>query len=88
MKAKIISVSANSDFMAIRIGQRSRSISADEYLESELQHFLDDHPDIDLKHVEYSSICVVPKMPSWDTTNSDVDWEIEKSVLLFFEESA
>ena len=40
-----------------------------------------------IKHVQFSTISIIPKTPALDTTNTDIDWEIEKSVLIFFEDN-
>lgn len=85
MKVKIFSVGADQDFRAIRIGNNTGRFSANEYLEQEIQKFLDENPKIQIRHVQFSTVSVIPKTASWDTTNTDIDWEIEKSVLVFFE---
>jgi len=86
MKIKIFSVKADESFSAIRVGQDTRTMSANEYLEREIQGFLDENPHIQIKHVQYSAIPIVPRNASWNTTNTDIDWEIEKSVIIFFDE--
>lgn len=86
MKIKIFSVRADENFQAIRVGDQTRRFSANEFLESEIQKFLDDNPKIQVKHVQFQSIAIVPKTADWNTSNSDIDWEMEKSVLLLFEE--
>jgi len=55
-------------------------------LEREIQKFLDDNPKAQVKHVQFQSIAIVPKTADWNTTNTDIDWEMEKSVLILFEE--
>ena len=86
MKVKIFSVRADEDFHAIRVGDQTRRFSANEFLEREIQKFLDDNPKAQVKHVQFQSIAIVPKTADWNTTNTDIDWEMEKSVLILFEE--
>ena len=85
MKVKIFSVHADQDFHAIRVGEQTCRLSANDYLEDQIQHFLDEHPQLQLRQVQFSSVPIVPKTTSWDTTNVDIPWEIEKSVLVFFD---
>jgi len=40
-----------------------------------------------MKHVQFSAVFIILKTTAWDTTNADIDWEIEKSVLIFFEDN-
>lgn len=87
MKVKIFSVRADENFRAIRIGDETKKLSANEYLEHEIQKFLDENPKVQIKHVQFTNVSIVPKTASWNTTNTDIDWEIEKSVLILFEES-
>ena len=86
MKIKIFSVWADENFQATRAGIKIRSFSASEFLEREIQKFLDDNPKAQVKHVQFQSIAIVPKTADWNTTNTDIDWEMEKSVLILFEE--
>lgn len=86
-KIKIFSVHANEDFSAIRIGNETRTISANEYLEREIQKFLDESPQIEIKYLQYSSTPIIPKTASWNTTNSPIDWEIEKCVIVLYQEN-
>jgi len=86
MKVKIFSVYADENFRAIRIGDDTRKLSANEYLEREIQKFLDGNPKIQIKHVQFTTVAVIPKTVDWDTTNTDIDWEMEKSVLILFKE--
>jgi len=51
MKVKIFSVQADEHFRAIRVGDETRRFSANEYLEREIQKFLDDDPKVQIKHV-------------------------------------
>lgn len=88
MKVKIFSVRADEGFRAIRAGDETRRLSANEKLEQEIQGFLDDNPRVEIKHLQFSSVAIVPKTASWETTNADIDWEIEKSVLIIYEASA
>ena len=85
MKVKVFSVRADEGFRAIRIGDETGRVSANEKLEQEMQAFLDQNPGIQIKHVQFSSVAIVPKTAAWDTTNADIDWEIEKSVLIIYE---
>lgn len=86
MKVKIFSVHANEHFRAIRLGDKSRTLSANAFLEGEIQKFLDDNPKVQVKHVQFQSITIIPKTAAWNTTNVNIDWEMEKSVLILFEE--
>ena len=81
MKVKIFSVRADESFQAIRMGDKTRRFSANEFLEGEIQKFLDDNPKAQVKHIQFQSIAIVPKTASWNTANTDIDWEMEKSVL-------
>jgi hypothetical protein len=85
LRVKIFSVRADEDFKAIRIGEDTRRLSANEYLEREIQQFLDQPPNMHIQHVQFSTIAIIPKTAAWHTTNTDIDWEMEKSVLVFFE---
>lgn len=85
MRVKIFSVRADEDFKAIRIGEDTRRLSANEYLKREIQQFLDQPPNMHIQHVQFSTIAIIPKTAAWHTTNTDIDWEMEKSVLVFFE---
>jgi hypothetical protein len=85
LRIKIFSVRADENFRAIRIGEESHRLSANEYLEREIQQFLDENPKVQIKHIQFSSIPIIPKTAAWNTTNADIDWEIEKSVLILFE---
>lgn len=78
MKVKIFSVRADENFKAIRAGDETGSPSANEYLERKIQKFLDENPKIQIKHVQFTTVAIVPKTASWDTTNADIDWEMEK----------
>ncbi len=86
MKVKIFSVRADENFQAIRVGDKTKRFAANEFLEGEIQKFLDDNPKDQVKHVQFQSIAIVPKTADWKTTNTDIDWEMEKSVLILFEE--
>ena len=44
IKVKIFSVRADENFQAIRVGDKTRKFSANEFLEREIQKFLDDNP--------------------------------------------
>lgn len=85
MKVKVFSANADEAFRAIRIGDETRYMSANEWLEREIQAFLDGNPGIEIKHLQFSSVAIVPKNASWGTTNTDIEWEIEKSVLIIYE---
>ncbi len=86
MKVKIFSVRTDEKFRAIRVGDETRKLSANEYLEGEIQKFLDENPKVQIKHLQFSTVAIIPKTVSWSTTNADIDWEMEKSVLILFEE--
>lgn len=88
MRTKIFSVRADEDFRTIRAGAESHGLPANEKLEQEIQAFLDENPKIEIKHLQFSSVAIVPKTASWGTTNSDIEWEIEKSVLIIYEAGA
>ncbi len=85
-KVKIFSVRADENFQAKRGGEKTRKFSANEFMEQEIQKFLDDNPKAQVKHVQFQSIAIVPKTANWNRTNPDIDWEMEKSVLISFEE--
>ncbi len=86
MKVGIFSVRADEDFKAVRIGEETRRLSVNEYLEREIQKVLDQNPEVQVKHVQFSTVSIIPKTAGWNTTNADIDWEIEKSVLILFED--
>ncbi len=86
MRVKIFSVRADEDFSAIRIGEQTRQSSANEKLELDIQAFLDENPNARIVHIQFSSVAIVPRNASWGTTNTDIEWEIEKSVLVVFDE--
>lgn len=88
MKVKVFSVRADERFVAIRYGDETDRLWANDKLEREIQTFLDQNPEIQIKHVQFSSVAIVPKTTSWDTTYADIAWEIEKSVLLIYETGA
>ena len=85
MKVKIFSVRADENCKAIRIGGETKCPSANEYLEHTIQKFLDENPKVQIKHVQFTTVAIIPKTASWDTTNADINWEMEKSVLILFE---
>ena len=85
MNIKIFSVHADSDFRAIRIGDKSFKFSANEYLESEIQSFFEQNPNIEIKSIQYFATPIIPKTVDWQTTNCDIDWEIEKCVIILYE---
>lgn len=85
MKVKVFSAQADEAFRAIRVGDETGRMSANETLERDIQAFLDDNPGIEIKHLQFSSVAIVPKNASWNTTNTDSDWEIEKSALIIYE---
>jgi hypothetical protein len=86
VKIKIFSVEADTDFRALWIGEETRKLSANEYLEREVQRFLHENPDIEVKHPQYSSTQIIPKTAAWGTTNVDIDWIIEKTLILLYQE--
>lgn len=85
MKVKVFSVRADEAFRAVRVGEETGRLSANEKLEREIQAFFDQNSGIQIKHVQFSSVAIVPKTAAGDTTNADIDWEIEKSVLIIYE---
>jgi hypothetical protein len=85
---KIFSVRVDDNSQAIRVGEDTRRLSANAYLDREIQQFLDQPPNIRIQHVQFSTIAIIPKTAAWQTTNADIDWEMEKSVLVFFQEDA
>ena len=36
--------------------------------------------------VQFHTVAIVPTTADWNTTNPHIDWEMEKSVLILFEE--
>lgn len=86
MKVKIFSVRADENFRAIRVGDETRKLLANEYLEGLIQKFLDGNPKVQIKHIQFTTVAIIPKTASWNTTNTNIDWEMEKSVLILFEE--
>ncbi len=50
-----------------------------------MQNFFDKNQEIKIKHIQFNTASIIPKTAPWDTTNSNIDWEIEKSVLLLYE---
>ena len=57
MKVKIFSVRADEGFRATRIGEETRKLSANEYLEREIQKFLDEHPNSQICPIQYRRHC-------------------------------
>jgi hypothetical protein len=49
---------------------------------TEIQKFLGDNPKAQVKHVQFHFIAIVPKTARWNRSNTDIDWEMEKSVLI------
>lgn len=88
MKVKILSVRADENFGTILAGEEALGLSANEKLEQEIQTFLDQNPSIKIQHVQFSSLAIIPKTASWGTTNTDIEWEIEKSVLIIYDTQA
>lgn len=86
MKVKIFSVRANNNFRAIRVGDKTGKSSANEYLEQEIQRFLDENPKAQIKNIQFNTVAIIPHNASWDTTNTEIKWEMEKSVLVLYEE--
>jgi hypothetical protein len=68
------------------VGEQTRRFSANEFLESEIQKFLDDNPKIQVKHVQFQSIAIVPMTADWNMNRSHIYWKMEKPLLLLFEE--
>jgi hypothetical protein len=48
-------------------------LSANEYLEGEIQKFPDEKPKVQIKHVQFSTVPIIPRTASWSTTNADID---------------
>jgi len=67
------------------VGSKTRFFSANEFREGEIQKLLNDNPKAQVKHVQFQSIAIIPKTANWNTTNTDIGWEMEKSVILFEE---
>ena len=70
MKVKIFSVRADEALRATRIGYETRKLSANEYLEREIQKFLDGNPKSQIKHVQFNTVSIVPKTADWNTANA------------------
>ena len=90
MKVKIFSVRFYGDWKPIIVDELYRKLeeeegrrefSADEYLERAIQSFLDEHPKIRIKHVQYTTTPIYFGEP-----RAGPKWEIEKSVLIFYDE--
>lgn len=62
MKVKIFSVRADESSRAIRIGNETGKLSANKYLEKEVQHFLDENPSIEICQMQFNSTAIVPLM--------------------------
>jgi len=58
--------------------EKRKRPSVDEYLERAIQSFLDEHPKIGIKHVQYTTTPIYFGEPK-----AGPRWEIEKSVLIF-----
>ena len=56
MKVGIFSVRADEDFKAVRIGEETRRLSVNEYLEREIQKVLDQNPEVQVNHVQFSTV--------------------------------
>lgn len=80
----MFSVRANK-FLAIRVGDETRILSAKEYPEDKIQKFMNENPKVQIKHVQFSTVAIVPKTASWNTTYAEIDWEMEKSVLVLYD---
>jgi hypothetical protein len=61
MKVKIFSVRADEHFRAIRVGDDTGRLSANEYLQQEIQKFLDEDPKIQIRHVQFATVSIIPK---------------------------
>lgn len=90
MKVKIFSVRFYRDwkpviedeiYMKLEMEKGRRKFSADEYLERAIQSFLDEHPKIRIADVQYATTPIYFGEPS-----DGPKWEIEKSVLIFYDE--
>ena len=90
MKVKIFSVRLCEDWKPFIVDELYRKLqeekgrrnfSADEYLERAIQSFLDDHPKIRIKHVQYATTTIYFGEPV-----RGPKWEIEKSVVIFYDE--
>ncbi|NWG01689.1 MAG: hypothetical protein HXY44_02385 [Syntrophaceae bacterium] len=78
MKVKIYSERADENFRAIRVGDKTRRFFANEIPEGQIQKFLDENPKVKIKHDQFQSIAIVPKTADWNTTSTDIHWEMEK----------
>jgi hypothetical protein len=94
MKVKIFSVRFYGDYgvwkpsIVSEVGvyeklkkEKGQSPSVDEYLERAIQSFLDEHPKIGIKHVQYATTPIYFGEPG-----AGPKWEIEKSALIFYDE--
>lgn len=90
MKVKIFSVLCYEDwkpiiedeiYMKLMKEKGGRQFSADEYLERAIQSFLDEHPKIRIKHVQYATTPIYFGKPEVGPK-----WDIEKSIVIFYDE--
>jgi len=61
MKAKILSVLADQGSRAIRIGNNTGRLSANEYSEQEIKKFLDENSKTQIRHVQFATVSIIPK---------------------------
>ena len=87
MRVKIFSVRADENFKAIRIREDTRRLSANTYLEHEIQQFLDQHPNMSIRHVASSTMVIIHKMAVWHPTNTNIEgmqddalWKVARRV--------
>lgn len=78
MKVKLFSAIADEDFRALYTPSDLPGMSANDYLEHQIQVFLDGHPNVAVRHLQYFATAIPGKRVS--------DWEIEKSVILLYDD--
>jgi hypothetical protein len=64
-------------------GEAPPSAAVDAYLERIIQDFLDQHPNIESRHVHFTSIALAP---SDEDSSPDSQWPVQKSVLILYED--
>jgi hypothetical protein len=73
LRVKIFSVRAYENFKVIRIGEDTRRLSTTTYVECEIQQFLDQHPNMYIRHVAFSTMVIIPQRAVWHPTNRDIE---------------
>ena len=84
MNVKVFSVRLDETFGAIRTGGTPGYQPGSEYLESMIQSFLDEHPQIEVVSVQFSGLAIIPRTAAWGTTNVPIEWEMEQTVIIFY----